>query len=133
MLLKSAAGTPQRLSAVYSSSAEATTMESIIQTVRKDEYPQRKRNALGPFCVLPSAGSWSVHVLRSTGWTASPWFLFEVGKTAVLLILAAASAYLLWKHWEKPAQDMPSMVWTLNLALGLCGLLSLFVDLIIYR
>jgi hypothetical protein len=108
-------------------------MESIIRTVRQEDYPQRKRYALVPFCVLPSAGLGSLHVLRSTGWTASPWFLFEVGKAAVLLILAAASAYLLWKHWEKPAQDMPSMVWRLNRTLGLCGLISLCVDLIIRR
>jgi hypothetical protein len=58
MLLESAA--PDDYLEVYSGSAESTTMESIIQTVRKDDYPQRKRNGLVSFVALPSAALWSV-------------------------------------------------------------------------
>jgi hypothetical protein len=83
------------------------------------------------FLGLPSALLWCTGVLKSFGWTASPWFAFEVGKAAVLLVLAAAYAYQLWRNWDTPVLDMPTKVWRLNRALSLCVLLSLCVDLII--
>jgi hypothetical protein len=106
-------------------------MESIIKTVREEEYPRRKRNAWMPFWILPSALLWCTGVLKSSGWMASPWFLFEAIKAAVLLALAATCAYLLWRNWDTPVQDMPVAVWRLSWALSLCVLLSLCVDLII--
>jgi hypothetical protein len=52
----------------------------------------RRRSGLASFLLLPTAQLWSIHVLRTSGWIASPWLLFEAIKGVVLLALAAGGA-----------------------------------------
>jgi hypothetical protein len=52
----------------------------------------RRRSGLASFLLLPTALLWSINVLRTSGWIASPWFVFEAIKGVVLLALAGSAA-----------------------------------------
>jgi hypothetical protein len=104
-------------------------MDSLVNPVPEP----RRRSGLAPFLVLPTALPWSINVLRTSGWIASPWFLFEAIKGVVLLALAAGSGYLMWRYWDTPPAETPLRVERMQWLLGVVGIVSLATDLVLRR